>query len=188
MSNQLHYQMIYGITNFRKFIHRFCSLTLQCSPGKYVSIGDLLTHFRWNTSMVICIRNKITYFQQLPTYTSSPIPPINPLCINVDTFRHTTQKTSRSRHWTLLVVRIFRNRMPFIWNETKRMSLTSCATSHILLWRLFTKLSHLTLHLHFHQRRTNQIRGTRATRIRFYAIYHQLDWTWNGKSEINHCL
>lgn len=32
---------------------------------KYVSIGDLLTHFRWNTSMVICIRNKITYFCQL---------------------------------------------------------------------------------------------------------------------------
>lgn len=26
------------------------------------SIGDLLTHFRWKTSIVICIWNKITYF------------------------------------------------------------------------------------------------------------------------------
>lgn len=31
------------------------------------SIGDLLTHIRWKTSIVICIWNKITYFCQLPS-------------------------------------------------------------------------------------------------------------------------
>lgn len=35
------------------------------------SIGDLLTHFRWKTSIVICIWNKITYFYQLPLYLVS---------------------------------------------------------------------------------------------------------------------
>lgn len=52
----------YAIGSFRSlFVYPETS-----PPLKYVSIGDLLTHFRWNSSMVICIRNKITYFEQLP--------------------------------------------------------------------------------------------------------------------------